>query len=88
MDLNYQSATWLGWAKALPDDMIRAWPVISVGCAWALLGVGELEASGALCAMPSAGWNRQINKQRIHPDYPFTAFRPRLCATPKDGRCG
>jgi LuxR family maltose regulon positive regulatory protein len=47
MDLSYQSATWLGWAKALPDDLIRARPVLSVGYAWALLGVGELEASEA-----------------------------------------
>ena len=23
MDLSYQSATWLGWVKALPDDLIR-----------------------------------------------------------------
>ena len=47
MDLSYQSATWLGWAKALPDDLIRARPVLSVGYAWALLNVGELEASEA-----------------------------------------
>jgi LuxR family maltose regulon positive regulatory protein len=47
MDLNYQHVTWLGWAKALPDDLVRAHPVISVGYAWALLGTGELEASEA-----------------------------------------
>jgi len=47
MDLNYQSATWLGWAKALPDDLIRARPVVSLGYAWALLNGGELEASEA-----------------------------------------
>ncbi|MBM3123625.1 MAG: helix-turn-helix transcriptional regulator [Chloroflexi bacterium] len=45
MDLNYQHVTWLGWAKALPDDLVRAHPVISVGYAWGLLGTGELEAS-------------------------------------------
>jgi LuxR family maltose regulon positive regulatory protein len=45
MDLSYQSATWLGWAKALPADQIRARPVLCVGYAWALLGVGEIEAS-------------------------------------------
>ncbi len=45
MDLNYQSATWLGWAKALPDDLIRARPVLSLGYAWALLNGGELEAA-------------------------------------------
>jgi LuxR family maltose regulon positive regulatory protein len=45
MDLSYQSATWLAWAKALPDELIRARPVVSVGYAWALLNGGELEAA-------------------------------------------
>jgi LuxR family maltose regulon positive regulatory protein len=45
MDLNYQSAMWLGWAKALPDDLIRARPVLSLGYAWALLNGGELEVA-------------------------------------------
>ena len=47
MDLSYQSSTWLGWVKALPDELIRARPVLSVGYAWALLDGGELEASEA-----------------------------------------
>jgi LuxR family maltose regulon positive regulatory protein len=45
MDLSYQSSIWLGWAKALPDVLIRARPVLSAGYAWALLDGGELEAS-------------------------------------------
>lgn len=60
MDLSYQSATWLGWVRALPDAVVRARPVLSVGYGWALLEVGELEASEArlqdaerLLAMPS-----------------------------------
>ncbi len=47
MDHSYQSATWLGWVKALPDLLIRARPVLSAGYAWALLDIGELEASEA-----------------------------------------
>jgi LuxR family maltose regulon positive regulatory protein len=47
MDISYQSSTWLGWAKALPNELIRARPVISAGYGWALLSVGELEASEA-----------------------------------------
>jgi LuxR family maltose regulon positive regulatory protein len=47
MDLSYQSSTWLGWVKALPDVLIRTRPVLSVGYAWALLDGGELEASEA-----------------------------------------
>jgi LuxR family maltose regulon positive regulatory protein len=45
MDVSYQSATWLGWVKALPDELIRLRPVLSIGYAWALLEAGELEAS-------------------------------------------
>jgi LuxR family maltose regulon positive regulatory protein len=45
MDLTYQSAAWLNWAKQLPDDLIRIHPVLCLGYAWALLNGGELEAS-------------------------------------------
>lgn len=47
MDISYQYSTWLGWAKALPRELVRAHPVLSVGFAWALMGIGELEASEA-----------------------------------------
>jgi LuxR family maltose regulon positive regulatory protein len=47
MALSFQSSTWLNWVKALPDVLIRARPVLSVGYAWALLDGGELEASEA-----------------------------------------
>ena len=47
MDLSYQSAAWLHWAQALPDDLIRVHPVLCLGYAWALLNGGELEASEA-----------------------------------------
>ncbi|MBV9787602.1 MAG: helix-turn-helix transcriptional regulator, partial [Chloroflexi bacterium] len=42
-----QEATVLGWVKALPDALIRARPVLSVVCAWALLDGGELDAAEA-----------------------------------------
>ncbi len=45
MDRSLQSATWLGWVQALPDEVVRARPVLSLGYAWALLSCGELEAS-------------------------------------------
>jgi LuxR family maltose regulon positive regulatory protein len=47
MALSYQSSTWLGWVKALPDVLIRTRPVLIVGYAWALLDSGEMEASEA-----------------------------------------
>ena len=45
MDRSRQSTTWLRWAKKLPDELIRVRPVLSVGCAWAFLDTGELEAA-------------------------------------------
>ena len=47
MDRSFQSATWLGWVKALPDELVRTRPVLSVAYAWALLNGGELEAAEA-----------------------------------------
>jgi len=47
MDRSLQFATWLGWVKALPDELVRARPMLSVEYAWALLDVGELEAGEA-----------------------------------------
>ena len=42
-----QEATMLSWVKALPDEVIRARPVLSVVSAWALLDGGELDAAEA-----------------------------------------
>jgi LuxR family maltose regulon positive regulatory protein len=45
MDSSLQSAAWLGWVKALPDDLVRARPVLCAEYAWALLDGGEPEAA-------------------------------------------
>ena len=45
MDRSFETATWLDWAKQLPDDLIRTRPVLSLCYAWALLNGGELEAA-------------------------------------------
>ncbi len=50
MDINYQSSTWLGWVKALPEGLIRTRPLLSVGYAWALLDGGELEAASTFAS--------------------------------------
>src|SRR5437588_4409857 len=43
MGRSRQEATVLGWLKALPDELVRARPVLSVHYAGALLLTGELE---------------------------------------------
>jgi LuxR family maltose regulon positive regulatory protein len=47
MDNSFQTATWLDWAKAMPEELIRARPVLSTQYAEALWMAGELEASEA-----------------------------------------
>ncbi len=44
-DGNIRTATWLGWARALPDELAQARPVLNVGYACALLFDGEMEAA-------------------------------------------
>jgi LuxR family maltose regulon positive regulatory protein len=40
-----QAATWFGYARSLPDELIRARPSLSVWYAYALLGRGDIEAA-------------------------------------------
>ena len=47
MDEHFQTATWLNWAKGLPEELVRNRPVLLVGIAWALLSAGKLEAGEA-----------------------------------------
>ena len=56
----FRSAAVLGWMKALPDEMVRASPSLSIGYAWELLNIGENEAAAshlhdAELALDSAG---------------------------------
>jgi LuxR family maltose regulon positive regulatory protein len=44
-DGSIQSVTWLGWVKTLPEELIRARPVLNVWYAYAILGSGDLEAA-------------------------------------------
>lgn len=80
MDLSYQSSTWLGWVKALPDVLIRARPVLSVGYAWALLDGGELEPSEARLQDAERCLDRPA-EQRVVVDREQFRFLPASIAT-------
>ncbi|MBI1281517.1 MAG: helix-turn-helix transcriptional regulator [Anaerolineaceae bacterium] len=41
----FRPATWLGWVKALPDELVRIRPVLNLGCTWTLLHDGDLEGA-------------------------------------------
>ena len=42
-----QAAPWLGWVKALPDELVSVRPVLNINYACALMDIGELEAAEA-----------------------------------------
>lgn len=41
----FQSPRWLGWVKMLPDELVRGRFGLSVGYAWELLNIGEMDAA-------------------------------------------
>lgn len=67
MDARFQTDTWLDWVKALPDEQVRARPVLCVGCAWALLDRGELEAAEARLR-DAEQWLDRLPDERDPPD--------------------
>src|SRR6266480_3860103 len=68
-----QEATVLGWLKALPDELLHARPVLSVGYAWALLLSGELEGVEARL-LDAERWLDTTAEMRGRPDAPAAAM--------------
>ncbi len=65
MDVNYQSSTWLGWVRKLPEELVRVRPVLSVGYAWALLDGGELECCETLLHDAERCLTTTVNKMVV-----------------------
>jgi LuxR family transcriptional regulator, maltose regulon positive regulatory protein len=42
---SFQSATWLGWVKQLPEELIRSRPVLCTQIAWAFMDAHDVDAS-------------------------------------------
>ena len=64
-----QEATVLGWVKALPDELVRARPVLSVVYAMALLNGDELEAVEARLR-DAERWLDTAADRRVRPEAP------------------
>ena len=47
METSFQSAVWFDWVRALPDELVRRRPVLSVWYAYALFSLGDLEVAEA-----------------------------------------
>jgi LuxR family maltose regulon positive regulatory protein len=42
---SFQYAAWLGWAKQLPEELIRSRPVLCTQIAWGYMDISEVDAS-------------------------------------------
>ena len=69
MNTSYQSVTWLGWAKILPDELVRSRPVLSAACGWASLDTGDLEAA-ELYFQDAERWFDAIAGENEQPEDP------------------
>ena len=45
MHMSYKGVTWLRWVEAIPDELVRARPVLSTGYGWSLIDTGDLEGA-------------------------------------------
>jgi LuxR family transcriptional regulator, maltose regulon positive regulatory protein len=45
MHSSYKGVNWLRWVKAIPDELVRARPVLSTGYGWSLIDTGDLEGA-------------------------------------------
>lgn len=64
---------WLGQAKALPEALVHARPVLNVCYAYALLGLGELEAAEARL-QDAERWLEPAYSMKAQPETPSTAL--------------
>jgi LuxR family maltose regulon positive regulatory protein len=55
MHMSYQGPTWLAWVKEIPDELVRARPVLSTGYGWSLIDTGDLEKA-ALYLQDAERW--------------------------------
>jgi len=47
MSESFQYAVWLGWAKQLPEELIRSRPVLCTQIAWGYMDISEVDTSEA-----------------------------------------
>ena len=64
-----QPAAWLGWVKTLPEALVHARPVLTVGYAYALLGSGEMEAAEARL-QDAERWLEPADPMKVQPETP------------------
>ena len=68
-----QPTVWLGWVNTLPEELVHARPVLNVGYAFALLGLGEMESAEARL-MDVERWLETAEPNSAQPKTPYVGM--------------
>lgn len=74
----FQSPRWLGWVKALPDELVRGRFALNVGYAWELLNIGDLDAAETRLQDAERWLQTQPESAAIHDSPEFLSLRAQL----------
>lgn len=74
----FQSPRWLGWVKALPDELVRGRFALNVGYAWELLNIGDLDAAETRLQDAERWLQTQPASEAIHDSPEFLSLRAQL----------
>jgi len=66
---SFYSIAWLGWVKALPEELVRTRPVLCVAFAWAFLNAGKLEAAESRL-IDAERWLEPTTDMSMRPEAP------------------
>jgi LuxR family maltose regulon positive regulatory protein len=74
----FQSPRWLGWVRALPDEVVRDRFALNVGYAWELLNIGDLDAAEKRLQDAERGLHTRSESAAIHDTTEFLWLRAQL----------
>lgn len=78
MSESFQYAAWLGWAKQLPEELIRSRPVLCTQIAWGYMDISEVDASEARLRDAEGCLENPPNDMVVVVEEQFRALRARI----------
>jgi LuxR family maltose regulon positive regulatory protein len=78
MSESFQYAVWLGWAKQLPEELIRSRPVLCTQIAWGYMDISEVDASEARLRDAERCLENPPNDMVVVVEEQFRALRARI----------
>lgn len=78
MSESFQYAAWLGWAKQLPDELIRSRPVLCTQIAWGYMDISDVDASESRLRDAERCLENPPNVMVVVVEEQFRALRARI----------